>query len=66
MFLQIVDEPDLDLDVPETDYSFGRLIAAQSVGDYQAMRQRDQRVLRVNLGSSRSQGLAALQVALRG
>jgi transaldolase/glucose-6-phosphate isomerase len=66
VFLQIVDEPDLDLDVPETDYSFGRLIAAQSVGDYRALAQRDQRVLRVNLGSSRSSGLAALQAALSG
>jgi len=66
LFLQIVDEPDLDLDVPETDYSFGRLIAAQSVGDYRAMRQRDQRVLRVNLGGNRAQSLTALETALRG
>ncbi len=66
VFLQIVDQPDLDLDVPETDYSFGRLIAAQSVGDYQALRQRNRRVLRVNLGGNRTQGLAELQAALRG
>jgi transaldolase/glucose-6-phosphate isomerase len=65
LFLQIVDEPGLDLAVPETDYTFGRLIAAQSVGDYQAMHQRDRRVLRVNLGGHRSDGLAALQAALR-
>jgi transaldolase/glucose-6-phosphate isomerase len=66
LFLQIVDEPDLDLDVPETDYSFGRLIAAQSVGDFQAMRQRRRRVLRVNLGANQARGLAALQAALSG
>jgi transaldolase/glucose-6-phosphate isomerase len=66
VFLQVVDQPDLDLDVPETDYSFGRLIAAQSVGDYQALRQRNRRVLRVNLGNNRSQGLAILQAALGG
>jgi transaldolase/glucose-6-phosphate isomerase len=66
VFLQIVDEPDLDLDVPETDYTFGRLIAAQSVGDYQAMRQRDRRVLRVNLGSNQSRGLDTLLAALSG
>jgi transaldolase/glucose-6-phosphate isomerase len=65
LFLQIVDEPELDLDVPETDYSFGRLIAAQSIGDYQAMQQRRRRVLRVNLGNHRMQGLADLQAALR-
>jgi transaldolase/glucose-6-phosphate isomerase len=66
LFLQIVDQPEFDVDVPETDYSFGRLIAAQSVGDYQAMRQRHRRVLRVNLGGNRMEGLADLQAALRG
>ncbi|MGZ8753731.1 MAG: hypothetical protein ACXW15_00935, partial [Acidimicrobiia bacterium] len=66
LFLQIVDQPEFDVDVPETDYSFGRLITAQSVGDYQAMRQRHRRVLRVNLGGDRMEGLADLQAALRG
>jgi transaldolase/glucose-6-phosphate isomerase len=66
LLLQIVDEPAVDLAVPETDYTFGRLIAAQSVGDYQAMQQRDRRVLRVNVGSDRVEGLAALQAALSG
>ena len=66
VFLQIVDQPDLDLDVPETDYSFGRLIAAQSVGDYRALRQRHRRVLRVNLAGNRARGLATLQAALGG
>ena len=65
LFLQIVDEPDRDITVPETDYTFGQLIAAQSVGDYRAMRQRHRRVLRVNLGGNQAQGLAALRVALR-
>ena len=66
LFLQVVDEPAHDLAVPETDYTFGQLIAAQSVGDYRAMLQRERRVLRVNLGGDRVQGLAALQAALRG
>lgn len=66
LFLQIVDEPAVDLAVPEAHYTFGGLIAAQSVGDYQAMRQRDRRVLRVNVGGNRADGLAALRVALGG
>jgi transaldolase/glucose-6-phosphate isomerase len=66
LFLQIVDEPAVDLAVPETNYTFDGLIAAQSVGDYQAMRQRDRRVLRVNVGGSRAEGLAAIQAALSG
>ena len=66
LFLQIVDQLGADLAVPETDYTFGRLIAAQSVGDYQAMIQRHRRVLRVNLGGNRAEGLAALEAALGG
>jgi transaldolase/glucose-6-phosphate isomerase len=49
LFLQLVDEPDADIDVPDSDYSFGRLIAGQALGDYQALRRKDRRVLRVNL-----------------
>jgi transaldolase/glucose-6-phosphate isomerase len=66
LFLQIVDEPALDLAVPDTGYTFGQLISAQSVGDYRAMRQRERRVLRVNVGGDRARGLAALRAALRG
>ena len=64
LFLQIVDQPADDLDVPETDYSFGKLIAAQALGDYQALVGRDRRVLRVQLGSNVTIGLAALVEAL--
>jgi transaldolase/glucose-6-phosphate isomerase len=66
LFLQIVDEPAVGLAVPETNYTFDGLIAAQSIGDYQALRQRDRRVLRVNVGGNRVEGLAALRVALNG
>jgi transaldolase/glucose-6-phosphate isomerase len=47
--LQLVDEPACDLAVPETDLTFGRLIRAQALGDYQALVERGRRVLRVNL-----------------
>lgn len=50
LFLQLVTEPDTDLDVPETDFTFGQLIAAQAEGDYRAMQERGRRVLRVQLG----------------
>ena len=49
LFLQLVDEPEFDLPVPETNFSFGKLINAQSLGDYQALKQRGRRVLRINL-----------------
>lgn len=64
LFLQIVDEPADDLPVPETDYTFGKLIHAQALGDYQALLQRGRRVLRLNLGKDVRTGLAKLREAL--
>ncbi len=65
LFLQIVDEPANEVPVPETDYSFRQLIHAQAIGDYLAMKQRNRRVLRVNLGADTAAGLAILAEALR-
>ncbi|HKX74420.1 MAG TPA: hypothetical protein VJR05_03435 [Acidimicrobiia bacterium] len=64
VFLQLVDEPERDLPVPETATTFGRLIAAQALGDYLALRDRGRRVLRVDLGGRRTQGLDALLEAV--
>lgn len=50
LFLQLIDDPQPDLAVPETDYTFGRLIAAQARGDAAALRQVGGRVLRLHLG----------------
>jgi transaldolase/glucose-6-phosphate isomerase len=60
LFLQIADEPESDLPVPETDYSFTNLIKAQAVGDYRALQQRGRRVIRVNLNSDIRSGLRRL------
>lgn len=49
LFLQIVDEPGMDLPVPGSGYSFRTLIKAQADGDLRALRERGRRVLRVNL-----------------
>jgi transaldolase/glucose-6-phosphate isomerase len=56
-----VDEPEKDLGVPGEGYTFGGLISAQSVGDYQALRERGRRILRVNLGKDVVGGLALLE-----
>ncbi len=60
LFLQIVDEPSIDLPIPETNYNFTNLIKAQSVGDFRALQQRGRRVLRVNLKSDVCPGLRKL------
>ena len=49
LFLQLVDTPADDLPVPETDYTFKELIAAQAVGDYQALEEAGRTVLRVRV-----------------
>jgi transaldolase/glucose-6-phosphate isomerase len=65
LFLQIVDEPNMELPVPETNYSFINLIKAQAVGDYRALKQRGRRILRVNLKSDVSSGLKKLSEFIR-
>ena len=64
VFLQLIDQPQSDVPVPETSTTFGRLIAAQALGDYLALVDRGRRVLRVDLGPRRKQGLAALLEAV--
>ena len=61
LFLQLVDELKIDLPIPETDYDFGTLIKAQALGDYQALKQRGRRVLRINLKTDTREGLKRLQ-----
>jgi transaldolase/glucose-6-phosphate isomerase len=64
VFLQIVDSPSQDVEIPETTTSFGRVIAAQALGDYLALKERGRRVLRIDLGSDRQKGLKALVSAI--
>jgi transaldolase/glucose-6-phosphate isomerase len=66
VFLQLMDTPDADIAVPETDYSFCELLAAQALGDYYALLERDRRVIRVNLGADAAHGLDMLVAAVEG
>lgn len=61
VFLQIVDHPSQDLEVPETDYSLGRLITAQSFGDQAALRDRGRPVAMLCLGDAGSADLPRLK-----
>ena len=51
-FLQLVDRPAHDMEIPGTELSFGRLLRAQADGDAAALTQRGRRVLRIDLGST--------------
>ncbi|HZX11539.1 MAG TPA: hypothetical protein VFG01_11395, partial [Acidobacteriota bacterium] len=60
IFLQIVDSPQTDIKVPGKDYSFSSIIKAQSVGDFQALQQKNRRILRIDLKSQPLKGLSKL------
>ncbi|MGH2675317.1 MAG: hypothetical protein ACRDH1_07885, partial [Actinomycetota bacterium] len=47
VFVQVFDEPAEDRPIPGQPFTFGRLIAAQAVGDLAALRERGRRVARV-------------------
>ena len=59
-----MDRPDDDLNVPETTYTFDRLIEAQAVGDLRALRSRGQDTLRLVLGDTPVEDLAGLSQAI--
>jgi len=63
VYLQITAEPVEDLAVPGKDYTFGRLIAAQSAGDAAVLADHGRPVLRLHL-TDQDAGLAALRAAL--
>jgi transaldolase/glucose-6-phosphate isomerase len=64
VFVQIVDRPAGDLDVPEADYTFGELITAQSAGDQAALKDRGRPVGMVDLGDDGAAGLPRLKDAI--
>ena len=59
--IQIVDEPEQDIPVPETGYTFATLIESQALGDCHALQQRERRVLRISLGKNPANGLKKLE-----
>lgn len=63
--LQIIDDvPHNQLPVPETDYTFGQLIQAQSLGDYQALKQKGRRVLRIKTAATHKPELEKITASL--
>ena len=61
VFVQVVDRSQAQVAVPETDYTFNQLIAAQADGDFAALREADRRVLRIDVTEG---GMEALLEAL--
>ncbi|MFZ1946961.1 MAG: hypothetical protein WAW06_05395 [bacterium] len=66
IFIQIVDRPTARIPVPDTEYTFADLIRAQAQGDFEALRERGQRVTRIVLAGNAHSDLAALVAELEG
>jgi transaldolase/glucose-6-phosphate isomerase len=66
IFIQIVDRPAARIRVPDTEYTFADLIRAQAQGDFEALRERGQRVTRIVLAGNAQSDLAALVAELEG
>jgi len=62
LFLVITAEPEKDFDIPTEGLTFGTLIRAQSLGDYEALIEANRKVMRIHLPSVQAveQILAAL------
>jgi phosphoglucose isomerase-like protein len=52
LFVQVVDDLGEELPIPDRDFGFRRLIAAQAAGDFQALEERGRRIVRVRLEES--------------
>jgi transaldolase / glucose-6-phosphate isomerase len=51
LFIQITSEDAEDVAIPGEPYSFGVLKSAQALGDYEALKQKGRRIIRVHLAS---------------
>jgi transaldolase/glucose-6-phosphate isomerase len=65
VFLQITCDDAADLPVPGQKYTFGIVKAAQALGDFRVLAERNRRALRVHLGPDVKAGLVALEKAVK-
>jgi glucose-6-phosphate isomerase len=64
-FLQLTADHPADVEIPGHPFSFGQLVDAQALGDFEALEAHDLPVLRVHLGADVDPGLATLERTLR-
>jgi glucose-6-phosphate isomerase len=64
-FLLLTSDIAEDTGIPGQPYTFGMLMRAQALGDFEALRKHRRRVLRVHLSGEAQIGLAALEKVLR-
>ena len=60
LFVQLVAQHSVDVEIPGEPYTFGVLSQAQALGDLQALHQRGRRAVRISLGVDYKSGLRRL------
>jgi len=61
LFIQITHAPENDIGIPGEPYSFGTLVAAQALGDYQALAERGRRLIRFHIKGDVAVGLKQIR-----
>ncbi len=64
-FLLLTSDSAEDTGIPGQPYTFGMLMRAQALGDFEALRKHRRRVLRVHLNGETQAGLAALEKVIK-
>jgi transaldolase / glucose-6-phosphate isomerase len=65
VFWQLTADDAPDIDIPDSDYSFGTLFNAQAAGDLQALQGHKRRAIRLHLAGDRKAGLQKLLEAIK-
>ena len=64
LFIQITHTPENDIGIPGEPYSFRTLVAAQALGDYQALAERGRRLIRFHIKGDVAVGLKQIRDSL--
>jgi transaldolase/glucose-6-phosphate isomerase len=56
LFIQITADPAVDMEIPTQGLTFGTLIRAQALGDYEALIEAGRKILRIHLSSTKAVG----------
>jgi glucose-6-phosphate isomerase len=59
-FIEITSDIDFDIDVPGQGYSYGVLVNAQAIGDLNALKSKNRKVIRINVAGDLTEGLKSI------
>lgn len=65
VFLQLTGGPGTDLPIPGEPFTFGALVRAQAIGDFESLASRNRRALSIDLGNDIEAGLEQLATAVK-